>query len=203
MPGLEAQQEKDRAGEMADSSLEWILAWTQSWLWYVPRNNGEVTALIYAFVLQALRMSLEEEQARQRANEQASSGASGSASLPATAEANVAPSSALAPTAPQQQATSVSPAGKGSLVADGAESITGTGKGADDQDEEAMLARALALSQQSQDTGDVEMSTALQSSSSVANENQPAAGDQAEEEELTEEEAIARAIEMSLQSKKE
>ncbi|KAH9916780.1 uncharacterized protein B0H18DRAFT_958669 [Fomitopsis serialis] len=100
----------------------------------------------------ALRMSLEEEQARQAASVQASGSASGS-SAPAAAPAEVAPPAPAAAAA----------AAAASVPADPT-----------DDEEEAMLKQALAMSE-----GDVEMVGA--------------------DEELSEEDEIARAIAMSMQ----
>ncbi|EPQ30813.1 uncharacterized protein PFL1_01712 [Pseudozyma flocculosa PF-1] len=141
----------------------------------------------------ALRMSLEEEQARQRAAENAS-GTQGS-TLPTVSEG--AESSAIAAVAAPSASTGL--AGSGSMVAHGAEAITGEGANADDESEEAMLQKAIALSQAGAGDEDVEMAAADPDAGKgsgkavVAGQHE---GD--EDEEMDEDEAIARAIEMSL-----
>lgn len=122
----------------------------------------------------ALRMSLEEEQARQRAAE----GGSAPTELPTVSESVTESTSAV-----------VEPHGKlpsaGSLVLPGADAIAGAGNAASDESENAMLQQAIALSRGNQGgQGDVEMDTKDQQHD--------------EDEEMDEEEAIARAIEMSL-----
>ncbi|KAN0065339.1 proteasome regulatory particle base subunit rpn10 [Thecaphora frezii] len=154
----------------------------------------------------ALRMSLEEEQARQRAAENAT-GSQGS-SLPTVSEGAEGSAQATKATA----SSSGGLPGSGSMVAKGAESITGEGANADDESEEAMLQKAIALSQAGASDGsgsatkdeDVEMAAADSEAAGkgagtgagkavVAGANE---GD--EDEEMDEDEAIARAIEMSL-----
>lgn len=108
---------------------------------------------------QALRMSLEEEQARQAAAAQTSGAASGSTAPAAPAET---PSSAAAPATP-------APAPVASVPADPT-----------DDEEEAMLKQALAMSE----GRDVDMAPA---------------GD----EEMSEEDEIAKAIAMSMQQQEE
>ena len=141
----------------------------------------------------ALRMSLEEEQARQRAAE----GASGSAAtdLPAVAEASeeTTPQAGAAISTAETTAPPAPPGGlssKGSLVLPGADALTGTGPAAQDESEEAMLQQAIALSQ----GGD-------QGSSSLGRDEDVEMGDG--DEEMDEEEAIARAIEMSLKGEQD
>ncbi|KAI0706894.1 hypothetical protein C8T65DRAFT_220569 [Cerioporus squamosus] len=110
----------------------------------------------------ALRMSMEEEQARQAAAaQQQEGGASSSTAAPAPASA---PAPAAAPAAPTPAAAQP-PATAAAAAPE-----------EDEEDEDAMLARALALSQQQ----DVEMAEG--------------GGD----EEESEEDAIKRAIEMSM-----
>lgn len=127
----------------------------------------------------ALRMSLEEEQARQRAVD----GTSAAPDLAAVPEATEETPLLADDSAPL--AASVLPS-RGSLVLPGADPITGTGPAATDESEEALLQQAIALSKagivDSIHDEDVEM------------------GDNAEDddEDMDEEEAIARAIEMSL-----
>ncbi|PWN51130.1 hypothetical protein IE53DRAFT_368322 [Violaceomyces palustris] len=155
----------------------------------------------------ALRMSLEEEQARQRAAEAASS-SSNPPTLPTVAEGAEASSSTSAgndvdgpPPAPQ---LSAGIHGKGSLIAEGAESIAGVGEDANDESEEAMLAKAIALSQAGVNPSvagkdeDVEMAAAEPEPTAPARATVAGANEGDEDEEMTEEEAIARAIEMSL-----
>lgn len=87
------------------------------------------------------------------------------------------------------------------MVPRGAESITGEGHNADDESEEAMLQKAIALSQ----AGDASKSNDEDEDMPSA---EPSAGRRAvvagqaegeEDEEMDEDEAIARAIQMSLQ----
>ncbi|GAC74711.1 hypothetical protein PANT_12d00102 [Moesziomyces antarcticus T-34] len=138
----------------------------------------------------ALRLSLEEEQARQRAAE----GTSGSQapSLPTVSEGT----ETSAPAA----AAAAGLAGTGSMVPRGAESITGEGHNANDESEEAMLQKAIALSQgvgSATNDEDVDMASAEPSAGRraiVAGQ-----GEGEEDEEMDEDEAIARAIQMSLQ----
>nr|QBH67463.1 putative 26S proteasome regulatory subunit Rpn10 [Ustilago esculenta] len=143
----------------------------------------------------ALRLSLEEEQARQRASE----GASGSQAptLPTVSEgaevnatASVGASSAVS-TLP----------GSGSMVLRGAESITGEGHNVEDESEEAMLQKAISLSRASETShtndGDVDMTSAEPSAGRRA--VVVGQGEGEEDEEMDEDEAIARAIQMSLQ----
>ncbi|UZJ54194.1 hypothetical protein CBS101457_003514 [Exobasidium rhododendri] len=158
----------------------------------------------------ALRMSLEEEQARQRAAEGTS--ASAASEVPSVAEANAsdetsmagettttrraaaaaAEAEATAPTGTTVPSSLVAPS-TGSLVLPGADAITGSGLAATDESEEAMLQQAIALSQggnTNQATGgrdeDVEMGE----------------GEEGEDD-MDEEEAIARAIEMSLKGEQD
>lgn len=146
----------------------------------------------------ALRMSLEEEQARQRAAEGTS--VSAATDLPPVLEANdetmagTTSTAAAAATPPLPQPTSTAASSllpsKGSLVLPGADAISGSGTAATDESEEAMLQQAIALSKGGGDQigdsrdEDVEM------------------GDEGDEE-MDEEEAIARAIEMSLKGEQE
>ncbi|TFK88062.1 hypothetical protein K466DRAFT_662577 [Polyporus arcularius HHB13444] len=109
----------------------------------------------------ALRMSMEEEQARQAAAAQQGGEASSSSAAPAPASA---PAPAAAPAAPTPAAAQPPAAAAAAAPEE------------DEEDEDAMLARALALSQQQ----DVEMAEG--------------GGD----EEESEEDAIKRAIEMSM-----
>lgn len=135
-------------------------------------------------------MSLEEEQARQRAAESATSGSQATPLPPVAERAEGSSAGGLA--------------GSGSLVAKGAESILGEGANADDESEEAMLQKAIALSQggggdASTKDEDVDMDadesdgTRAIGKAFVAGRSQ---GD--DDEEMDEDEAIARAIEMSL-----
>ena len=156
--------------------------------------------------LQALRMSLEEERARQTATQRNQDPSSTSAtpldniseqptassdapatSLPADLSSAAAsgPASALAVNTPSSNAV-VGPTE--AIPSDSASAIKTEDAEIDmDEDEDADLAAALALSR----GGDVEMGESTQE-----------AGDDAEEE-LTEEEAMARAIAMSMQEQKE
>lgn len=140
--------------------------------------------------LQALRLSLEEEQARQRAAE----GTSGSQAptLPTVSEGAEVNAPAVA---------AAGLAGSGSMVPRGAESITGEGHNADDDSEEAMLQKAIALSQAGEashtNDEDVDMDSAEPSGGRRA--VVAGAGEGEEDEEMDEDEAIARAIQMSLQ----
>lgn len=92
-------------------------------------------------------------------------------------------------------------AGSGSMVPRGAESITGEGHNADDESEEAMLQKAIALSQAGETSHsndeDVDMTSAESSGARRAVVAGQAEGE--EDEEMDEDEAIARAIQMSLQ----
>lgn len=144
---------------------------------------------------QALRLSLEEEQARQRAAEGTSR--SQAPTLPTVTEGTEGNAPAVAGTADVAGGL----AGSGSMVPRGAESITGEGHNADDESEEAMLQKAIALSQagetsQSNDE-DVDMASAEPSAGRRA--VVAGAGEDEEDEEMDEDEAIARAIQMSLQ----
>ena len=92
-------------------------------------------------------------------------------------------------------------AGNGSMVPRGAESITGEGPNAEDESEEAMLRKAISLSQAGEASNsndeDIDMTSAEPSTGRralVAGQ-----GDGEEDEEMDEDEAIARAIQMSLQ----
>lgn len=143
-------------------------------------------------------MSLEEEQARQRTTE----GSSGSQApaLPTVSEASESSASAPAPgTGPA--ATAPGLPGSGSMVMQGAEPITGEGTGAHNDSEEEMLQKAIALSQAGASSlhkeEDVDMTTAEASEAPRAVVAGQAEGD--EDEEMDEDEAIARAIQMSLQ----
>ncbi|SAM67412.1 probable 26S proteasome regulatory subunit Rpn10 [Ustilago bromivora] len=143
----------------------------------------------------ALRLSLEEEQARQRAAEGTSR--SQAPTLPTVTEGTEGNAPAVAGTADVAGGL----AGSGSMVPRGAESITGEGHNADDESEEAMLQKAIALSQagetsQSNDE-DVDMASAEPSAGRRA--VVAGAGEDEEDEEMDEDEAIARAIQMSLQ----
>lgn len=123
----------------------------------------------------ALRMSLEEEQARQRAAEGTST--STAPDLPSIPEA--AKTDAPSDSKPALPST-------GSLVLPGADAISGTGEAAQDENEDAMLKQALALSQ-GQAAADTQ-----------AKDEDVEMGEQADDDDVDEEEAIARAIEMSL-----
>ncbi|KAJ1031460.1 hypothetical protein NDA13_001853 [Ustilago tritici] len=143
----------------------------------------------------ALRLSLEEEQARQRAAEGTSR--SQAPTLPTVTEGTEGNAPAVAGTADVAGGL----AGSGSMLPRGAESITGEGHNADDELEEAMLQKAIALSQagetsQSNDE-DVDMASAEPSAGRRA--VVAGAGEGEEDEEMDEDEAIARAIQMSLQ----
>lgn len=133
----------------------------------------------------ALRMSLEEEQARQRATE----GGSGPAeSAEASLSTNQDPSIAQQANQTKTEGSNAKMPSAGSLVLPGADAITGAGKAASDEGENAMLQQAIALSRGNHDVEggakeDVDMDTQVR---------------QDEDEEMDEEEAIARAIEMSL-----
>ncbi|PWN26253.1 hypothetical protein BDZ90DRAFT_265211 [Jaminaea rosea] len=166
----------------------------------------------------ALRMSLEEEQARQRAAE-GSVAASGSnaASLPTVSETQEAPSTTASAStsaaAPPQAGGPTAPAAGmpsgGSLVPPGADALSGTSAGAGndgEDDEDAMLQRALALSAQPQEEGQA-VPTQTESAESGRHDEDVEMGgagatvatNEDEDEEMTEEEAIAHAIQMSLQ----
>ncbi len=146
---------------------------------------------------QALRLSLEEEQARQRASE----GTSGSQAptLPTVTEG--AEVNAPAAAAASGASAAASLAGSGSMVPRGAESITGEGHGADDESEEAMLQKAIALSQagEASHTTDEDVDMASAESSAGRRAVVAGSGEGEEDEEMDEDEAIARAIQMSLQ----
>ena len=91
-------------------------------------------------------------------------------------------------------------AGSGSMVPKGAESITGEGHNADDESEEAMLQKAIALSQAGEaktNDEDVDMTSAEPSGGRRAVVAGQVEGE--EDDEMDEDEAIARAIQMSLQ----
>ncbi|MCO5585155.1 hypothetical protein L7F22_039087 [Adiantum nelumboides] len=126
----------------------------------------------------ALRMSLEEEQARQRAAE----GGSAPTELPTVSESANESSSAVL------ESTTKLPSA-GSLVLPGADAITGAGNAALDEGEDAMLQQAIALSRGNQ-AGEVDAKENMD----IDTKHQ----EQDEDEEMDEEEAIARAIEMSL-----
>jgi 26S proteasome regulatory subunit N10 len=131
----------------------------------------------------ALRMSLEEEQARQRAVD----GTSAAPDLAAVPEATEETPLLAEESAPL--ATSAMPS-RGSLVLPGADPITGTGPAATDESEEALLQQAIALSK----AGNIDS----------INDEDVEMGDNADDDEdMDEEEAIARAIEMSLKSDQE
>lgn len=140
-------------------------------------------------------MSLEEEQARQRASEQAPETAS-STLAPVTEDMDAEPSS-------QQPADLAS---KGSMVLPGAESINGVGEGATDEHEQEMQARAFALSQQGEShrAGNPDATSDLNNPRGKTEPSEIptiATSNQDGDEEMTEEEAIAKAIEMSLKKK--
>lgn len=132
----------------------------------------------------ALRMSLEEEQARQRAAEGGTAAPSGAMEV----IAEDAESAALG--------TTPALPSSGSLVLSGADNIAGTGVAAQNTAEEEMLRQAIALSRGGGDTtttsgdvGDVDMNNPAELSGGQTLD---------EDEDMDEEEAIARAIEMSL-----
>ncbi len=90
------------------------------------------------------------------------------------------------------------------MVPRGAESITGEGHNADDESEEDMLQKAIALSQAGGGSNtvdeDVDMGAADAAGQAGAAGRAIVAGQDGEEdEEMDEDEAIARAIQMSLQ----
>lgn len=157
----------------------------------------------------ALRMSLEEEQARQRAAE----GASAAPDLPPISETGIEPSAATETTAMQSDAPTSSALGmpsKGSLVLPGADPLAGTGNASQDESEEAMLKQAIALSH-SQDSQAVAGQGRPESSSAPREDQDLVMGEESagqvaqaadEDEDMDEEEAIARAIEMSLKGDK-
>ena len=142
-----------------------------------------------------MRLSLEEEQARQRAAE----GSSGSQAptLPTVSEGAEGNTAALLAGA---SGAAGGLAGSGSMVPRGAESITGEGHNADDESEEAMLQKAIALSQAGEASHTTEEDVDMASAEPSAGPRAVVAGSQGEEdEEMDEDEAIARAIQMSLQ----
>lgn len=144
----------------------------------------------------ALRMSLEEEQARQRAAEGAS--ASTATDLPTVVEGSEATAATTAPIPITTGSTGLPTTG--SLVLPGAPSITGAGPAASDESEEALLQQAIALSKGNTDSS---TSTNVPGAASIATtattkDEDVEMGDDGEDEEMDEEEAIARAIEMSL-----
>jgi len=110
----------------------------------------------------ALRMSMEEERARQAQQERTAGGASGSSTLESVPENQAAAPAGSAASSAAPMNTDTVPAG-----------------GTEDE-EERMLAEALALSTQEREQ-DVEMGEGV-----------------VDDEEMTEEEAIARAIQMSM-----
>lgn len=124
-------------------------------------------------------MSLEEERARQAASASTppvTIGA-GSATLPSISEA-----SASVPTPPSAPPVDVVPASHSTIDAD---------------DEEALLAQALALSQQTGEDVDMKDPSSSKGSSSTDPTGVP------DDEEMSEEEAIAKAIAMSMQEDQE
>lgn len=144
----------------------------------------------------ALRMSLEEEQARQRAAEGASGGGAAT-ELPAVPEANEETSTLAS--APQGGNTSarldpttgqpIGPSFLRQLRHQGvAEPMPGQGSDDVDESEEAMLQQALALSKGGESTND---------------EDVEMGDEEGDEEDMDEEEAIARAIEMSLKGEQD
>jgi 26S proteasome regulatory subunit N10 len=150
----------EREGQVPDSSLAWILVWIQSWLWCVLCTSNVRGTFLFTKLIsqwQALRMSMQEEQARQAAE-----GGHGSAA----AAADSAPAASASTTTPAAPTTSV-PAPP------------------TESDEDALLAQALAMSEGK----DVDM------------DGVGDAGD--EDEEMDEEEAIRRAIEMSMKGDQE
>lgn len=158
--------------------------------------NTDIVAICTSqLISQALRLSLEEEQARQRAVE----GSSGSQAptLPTVSEGTE--SSAPAPATASSTAGGL--AASGSMVLPGAESITGEGRNADDESEEAMLQKAIALSQagEASHTHDEDVDMASAEPSAGRRAVVAGQGQGEEDEEMDEDEAIARAIQMSLQ----
>lgn len=154
-------------------------------------------------------MSLEEEQARQRAAEATSSAQPSLAPVAETAETRGPLATTSAPTTATTRAPaatgptaapSTMPSG-GSLVPPSADDISGAGLSAADESEDGMLQRALALSRGPHDGHeDVEMGADGQTEEQRHNTAFAAAsGSHDEDEEMTEEEAIAHAIQMSLQ----
>ncbi|CDS01993.1 probable 26S proteasome regulatory subunit Rpn10 [Sporisorium scitamineum] len=145
----------------------------------------------------ALRLSLEEEQARQRAAEGTSSG-SQAPTLPTVSEGT---EGATAATQAGSSGAAAGLAGSGSMVVRGAESITGEGHNADDQTEEAMLQKAIALSQagDASHTNDEDVDMTSAEPSGARRAVVAGQGEGEEDEEMDEDEAIARAIQMSLQ----
>jgi len=142
-------------------------------------------------------MSLEEEQARQRASE---GGASGSGeALPPVAEGSE-PSSTTTASSAIPATPKPALAGSGSMIMQGAESIAGAGAAADDDSEDAELQRALALSAGVGGEEDVEMASAddIAATATGGGTRATVVGADGEDEEMSEEDAIARAIEMSL-----
>ena len=146
---------------------------------------------------QALRLSLEEEQARQRAAE-------GSTGSQAPALPTVSETSETNTSAPSNDAGSSDRPGlasTGSMVVEGAEAITGEGHNADNESEESMLQKAILLSQAGASSAtkdeDVDMTSADPSEPVRAVVAGEAQND--DDEEMDEDEAIARAIQMSLQ----
>lgn len=177
----------------------------------------------------ALRMSLEEEQARVRAAE----GTSGSSqTLPPVAEGSE-PSTTTAPPPPVAAAPSSSTAAAGasssgsaaatsgptapqtgmpsggSLINPTADAVAGHGSASEDQSEEELLRQAMAMSRGEGGGADedVEMSSSgaapTTRTTRTGGGQATVAGANGEDEEMTEEEAIARAIEMSMQGEDE
>lgn len=86
------------------------------------------------------------------------------------------------------------------MVPRGAESITGEGHNADDESEEDMLQKAIALSQAGGGSNTVDEDVDMGAADAGAAGRAIVAGQDGEEdEEMDEDEAIARAIQMSLQ----
>lgn len=82
----------------------------------------------------------------------------------------------------------------GSLITPSADAHAGQGTSAGDESEEALLRQAMALSR-----GGVDEDVEMGADDSTGNARATVAGADGEDEEMTEEEAIARAIEMSMQ----
>lgn len=154
----------------------------------------------------ALRMSLEEEQARQRASE---GGPASTAPELASVSENAAQESAAASSSTAgapANTTAAAPGlpGTGSLIQPGAEAITGEGPAAHNQGEEDMLQRALALSKggagAASDSRDEDVAMGEGAGPGPGPGPGASAGgdDEEDDEDMDEEDAIARAIEMSL-----
>lgn len=163
-------------------------------------------------------MSLEEEQARQRAAEgHSASAAHGTSSRPEAIEGQSTalladgshPAATSLPATDSIATASASELQPGrSLIPPGTRAVGDAGDDEESESEDSMLKQALALSQKQAVDEDTQMSgveqpqsegTAQSSVDAVGQAQIASSATAADDEEMTEEEAIARAIEMSLQ----